>query len=254
MTAELIAIEKALQQVYDTDFSTIHIFSDSQSSLVSIFNNKPSQFPVINSIRDIIFNYNSAGTRVILVWIPSHVKIRGNELADRAAGDCLERTDSPLINNLLNAPELCSLLNAAHILRLSHTLDSRAPSLHLLERHKLGLRPWFLHKDNLIVKVLHRLRSDKNKLNKWANRFDPEVDKNCTQGCRETEDTVHVLIACPKLETYRNALKNLLSSNTLAFTLANILGLNPNLKSNLQFKIRNCLIKFLRKTELIYHI
>jgi hypothetical protein len=42
--AELIAIEKALQQVYDTDYSAFHNLSDSQSSFVSIFNNKTSQF------------------------------------------------------------------------------------------------------------------------------------------------------------------------------------------------------------------
>ena len=254
MSAELLAIEKALEHAYSSDFSSIHIFSDSKPSLQSIFNNKPTNLNTVNSIRDIIFNFSSAGTQVSLVWIPSHVNIPGNELADRAAGDCLTSANSPTINNKLNAPELCSLLHAAHILRVSHTLDSRAPSLNLLARQKLGLFPWFLHKEKLVVKVLHRLRSDKNKLNKWAHRFNPELDGNCTQGCPEPEDTVHILVACPKLKSYRNALENLLSSNNLELTLVNIFGLNPEVNSNLQFKIRNSLIKFLRKTELLFHI
>ena len=151
MSAELLAIEKALEHAYSSDFSSIHIFSDSKPSLQSIFNNKPTNLNTVNSIRDIIFNFSSAGTQVSLVWIPSHVNIPGNELADRAAGDCLTSANSPTINNKLNAPELCSLLHAAHILRVSHTLDSRAPSLNLLARQKLGLFPWFLHNEKLVV-------------------------------------------------------------------------------------------------------
>ena len=118
----------------------------------------------------------------------------------------------------------------------------------------MGPRPWFLHKDNFIVKILHRLRSDRNGLNKWRNRFDSEIDGFCPFGCPDIEDTIHVLIDCPEYSPYRNALTSLLNSHNLQFTLQNLLGLNPDVNTNLQFLIRNRLLRYLKLTELIHRL
>ena len=89
-------------------------------------------------------------------------------------------------------------------------------------------------------------------LGKWASRFDPDLDDHCPLGCREIEDTVHVLIQCPELALQRNTLTELLLANNLKFTLLNLLGLNPDICSSRQLKIRNELLSFLKKTDLLY--
>ena len=149
----------------------------------------------------------------------------------------------------------CSLLLAAHYLRISHLLDNLDPSLDLIKRGRMGIFPWFCHKDKVVVKVLHRLRSDRNRLNRWAFFWDPVVlHRNCAHGCLELEESYHVIIICPHYNPNRNKLENLLSRNNLAFNLNNILGLNPDIPSSLQFKIRDHLICYLRKSEIFYRI
>lgn len=79
-SAEIIAIYKAVTTVKYQPGKYV-ICSDSLSSLQAIQNlNNNDYYPFL--IRSILTTHYP---KVILIWVPSHVNIRGNEVADSAA-------------------------------------------------------------------------------------------------------------------------------------------------------------------------
>ena len=86
VSAESQAINMALDYIEEANLSKVIIFSDSLSVLQSINNSK-----IDNSvIQDIILRlHNMSHKQIIFCWLPSHVGIRGNEKADKAAKSAL---------------------------------------------------------------------------------------------------------------------------------------------------------------------
>ena len=92
-SAESQAINMALDYIEEANLSKVIIFSDSLSVLQSINNSK-----IDNSIiQDIILRlHNMSHKHIIFCWLPSHVGIRGNEKADKAAKSALSLQPSNL--------------------------------------------------------------------------------------------------------------------------------------------------------------
>ncbi|MEN8173077.1 MAG: reverse transcriptase domain-containing protein [Chloroflexota bacterium] len=87
-TAELTAIQIALNHIDDAISNDFIIFSDSISSLQALQNMQPRNPLVMLTLQ----NYNNLvndGKRIVLCWIPGHVGIKGNEKADDAAKKAL---------------------------------------------------------------------------------------------------------------------------------------------------------------------
>ena len=85
-TAEIQAINMALDYIKDANLSKVLIFSDSLSVLQSI-NNCNLDNPLV---QDILLRYhNMSSKHIILCWLPSHTGIKGNEKADIAAKSAL---------------------------------------------------------------------------------------------------------------------------------------------------------------------
>lgn len=79
---ELVAIRTALEKVIELDIQgMVTLFTDSQSALASL---QSSESNTRQDIVDSIFNM-LARLNVTFVWIPSHLGVDGNELADREA-------------------------------------------------------------------------------------------------------------------------------------------------------------------------
>ena len=77
------AIKLALLWVINTVKEDICIFSDSFSSLQAISSGKSiSRQNLLTEIFDLIRKYNR---NIHFIWLPSHIGIKGNELADRLA-------------------------------------------------------------------------------------------------------------------------------------------------------------------------
>ena len=68
----------------DTNGNVIGVFSDSTSSLLMI-RNRYSVHPVVKQLQYDVHHLSSSGKVITFVWVPSHVGIDGNEIADEVA-------------------------------------------------------------------------------------------------------------------------------------------------------------------------
>jgi ribonuclease HI len=87
-TAEAQALDHAVQVAAGSDDSAFTIFSDSMSCLKALQSHKLTH-PIILATLESVHHRMSSGKLITFCWIPSHVGIKGNELADRAAKDAL---------------------------------------------------------------------------------------------------------------------------------------------------------------------
>ena len=85
-TAEIQAINMALDYIKDANLSKVLIFSDSLSVLQSI-NKCKLDNPLVQDI--LLRFHNLSSKHIILCWLPSHTGIKGNEKADLAAKSAL---------------------------------------------------------------------------------------------------------------------------------------------------------------------
>ena len=85
-TAELTAVVAALDLAYHSSDSNFVIYSDSWSALEAIksFN---SFHPLIQKVQEWLFWISCRRKSVHFCWVPSHVGIHGNEVADAKAKD-----------------------------------------------------------------------------------------------------------------------------------------------------------------------
>ena len=100
--AKLQSILFALKQAYQSQESKFMIFSDSLSVLQALEKLK-SDHTLLIQIQDIYHKIEIDQKEVIFMWVPGHVGIRGNEVADRAAEEALE--EEP-IDDLMPFPDL----------------------------------------------------------------------------------------------------------------------------------------------------
>ena len=87
-TAEVTAIDLALDAITESDDDHFIIFSDSLSVLLSLHNMKLDN-PLILKLLEKLHHLSCAHKTIHLCWIPSHIGIRGNEAADMAAKESL---------------------------------------------------------------------------------------------------------------------------------------------------------------------
>ena len=89
-TAEVTAIDLALDTIAESDDDHFIIFSDSLSVLLSL-HNKEMDNPLILQLLQKLHHLSCAHKTIHLCWIPSHIGIRGNEAADMAAKESLDQ-------------------------------------------------------------------------------------------------------------------------------------------------------------------
>ena len=111
-TAELQAIMLAIKQIKQSTETNFLVLSDSLSALQALENNK-FDHPLLVQIRVLLGELFEDDIDVVFAWVPSHIGIRGNSLADRAANearkDKVKSTTTvfsdfkPLINKYVHA-------------------------------------------------------------------------------------------------------------------------------------------------------
>ena len=91
-SAEVKAIDLALDLVEQSDSTRFIIFSDSLSSLQALHNQKLENPSVCNVLERI--SHLVEFKRIVFCWLPGHMGIRGNEKADETAKSALSLPES----------------------------------------------------------------------------------------------------------------------------------------------------------------
>ena len=136
-TSELIAITKALCFIQVSDEALHLILSDSLSSLLAMRAFNPTN-PLVQDILSLLTSLNRAGKTVNFCWIPSHVGIAGNELADAAA----RRAASVACTRRLPLPAQDYYPKINTFLRSQWQRGWSALTSNKLKELKPSLRPW----------------------------------------------------------------------------------------------------------------
>ena len=113
-TAELTAILMALQHISEvrTPPCAIVICSDSRSALSSIRSDSTSaREDLVLEIGTVVHQLITRGTEVRFQWVPAHVCLSGNEMADRAAKRGARRLESQTLQLKLGLADIYSKLS-----------------------------------------------------------------------------------------------------------------------------------------------
>ena len=254
-SAELIGISQALKIVYEVETSPeeLFLFSDSKAAIQAITSPLPPSNNSIPTIHNLLRCLKSVGTKVTLIWIPSHTGIPGNETADRLASEECSSPSRNRIRNALSAAEQLFIFRESWTEDWLHRLKScQKPTVQLTTQ--VRRIDWLFSPNRQVTVCLHRLRSGHNYLNAFAHRINKDADPSCRRGCEAIENGKHVLLDCTALQENRRKIVTFFSSSKLILDANSLLGLNPDIPKSVQFKIRNLLSQYLVKTGLIHTI
>ena len=256
-SAEIWAIKKALDTAYHLEdyFQNVFIMVDSQSAIQAICSPdakkvNPLPLQVINSAKSL----KSMGTKVTLVWVPSHVGIPGNEKVDKLAVEESKNPSSSRICNRLSPSEDFSVFKklwSDHLITNLHAACSK-PTVRF--RQRPGIVSWHFAKNRRHSTALHRIRSGHNLLNKFKFRLDEGADPSCRHGCDSIEDASHLILVCPHLAEHRETLSSACQELEVTFDLESITGVNPSYDKSTQLKIRDLFITFLKATKMRFMV
>ena len=114
-TAELVAIQEALQYIADGDLPNqpIVVLSDSMASLMAIMYRSGGRKDIVQNIFALVRNIEDRGGSVEFQWVPSHVGLTGNERADQVAKAAARGKDALPLDIPLSYADAKPLLTAA---------------------------------------------------------------------------------------------------------------------------------------------
>ena len=200
-TAELQAIKLCLEFILSTvckqacyDSRCVVIFTDSLSSAISLGAGKSNcRQGLINDIINIVMQITDR--TVILVWIPGHSGIRGNDIADSKAKEAL---NCPTVQTELNAEEreVFESVDSYIIKKWQRAWDSS-----LTGNHNRTISPIvsctskYSNISRLKETIISRLRLGKCLLNAYLKVIGKHATGLCTT-CGVSETIEHYLLHC----------------------------------------------------------
>ena len=225
-TAEMYAIYKAIKYVYLSDIQKAVIFSDSLSVLQAIASFKTKCHYMIK-LQKLI---SICGKDIVFEWVPSHVGIHGNTLADTAAKNAIEKEF--YVNTKIHFYDLRPLIKT---FAFQHWQSEWSLTNCSLSRLKPVLADWKstyrdVRREEI---VLARLRVG-TCLFMYKHHFNTGTPIDFCHSCNVRNTIFHLLLKCPQLTPYRTGILAHLEANRLSHSINNILG--DDFPSDLLFK------------------
>lgn len=205
---EAFAIFLTLDYIVKNNHKKVAIFSDSLSVLKSISAPNPINIKsyIIYLIRNRLATLETLHYEITLIWIPAHLGLEGNEIADEAAK--LASESAPPLNIDLPHSDLTT--------KFKECLTNKSQEYYLTRGRSFGTyytqkfyryrkKPWFASlniKREWIVSIC-RMRSNHHSLNESLYRKNIIQSPACPCNPETEEDLEHVLWNCPRFDNIR---------------------------------------------------
>ncbi|XP_055584878.1 uncharacterized protein LOC129737743 [Uranotaenia lowii] len=201
-SAELLAIHKATEMIDQQCLEGAVIYTDSQASCLMLLNAQESK--EAESILLKILQ-NCSRHRITIQWIPSHVSIGGNEVADALAKHSLQSGQV-----IENGYMLTDGFNALKKILAESTTDwytrystEKGKIFHTIQP-EFSTAPWFVGKNlnGKDVRLLNRLMAGHDFSKHWLAKMKINDDADC-ELCKVPETSNHIIFCCPRFATTR---------------------------------------------------
>jgi ribonuclease HI len=193
-TAEIIAIVKALEDLSQFQGDKFIFYVDSLSVLEALSSPNQRSHPLIHKVLHILDRLSSLGFKILFCWVPSHVGISGNELADKRAKTAKDDLRYPLPYS-----------DAKHFVkhRLYNKWQQRwnQETANKLYNLKPNIKDWPLQPSRKHNVVLTRLRIGHTRFT-HRHLLMGEPAPVCLT-CNVPMTVRHILIECPDFKLHR---------------------------------------------------
>jgi ribonuclease HI len=221
-SSELFAIFSALFWVYQNNIKQSVIYTDSLSSLKSIGSLDHKTNHIVKNIITLLGHIFDKKYRVSLVWVPAHVGIDGNEVADSLAKMALQSPDVSTIPYSL--PELKSVLTEDFLTQWQLLYNElEVGQIYRLMFPQVTSSIKFSHNNRHLETSLTQLRVGHNRLKFSQYKRTFSDSPNCTT-CLEPETVEHFLFDCSRFNDARVDMYMKFKDSHIPYTLENCLG------------------------------
>jgi len=199
-TAELIAIKEAINHITESDKYSrqkIAIFTDSLNAATALAKTNPLMHENIQTeIIDLAESLAEQEIKIKIIWIPSHVGIEGNDMADKLAKAAVMKSQTDL-----NLPYSSSENNAEIDKYINQKWQEVYNSIQTGSHYKLiepnisrGIK--YTNTNRWKEVIITRLRLGKCLLNHYKHKIKLHSTGLCDQ-CNCPETITHFLLECP---------------------------------------------------------
>ena len=207
-TAELTAIKTAIEWMANSERETrFALFTDSYSSVQALrYSANTSKSPLIAETLTLISNEICNGKQVTIIWVPSHVGIHGNEVADRLARGAIRHQNIELVI----PPEIDDLkrIIKKEIIKEWQNRWNSTPGDHHYRSLEARVSGGFKFETSNRKKevLISRLRLGKCGLNHYLHVMGLH-DTGLCENCGTKETIEHWLLNCRKTSQLRARIK-----------------------------------------------
>jgi ribonuclease HI len=220
---ELTAIRDAIDWISKNrtaERDRFAIFTDSLSAAESVKAQRSDSRPTL--MMEVLENINRLGPGdVTVVWIPSHVGIRGNEEADAAAKEGLHL---PAVNSTtyIERKEMTGKINQ-HVLEKwqKEYTDNPKGAFYKKIEPLVSTRIKYTDTPRKQEVQISRLRLGRVLLNQWLHKMNLHPDGNCEE-CDVPDTIEHLLLECSRKNISRT-IRNKCQELGIDCTMKNIL-------------------------------
>ncbi|XP_048015377.1 uncharacterized protein LOC125247880 [Megalobrama amblycephala] len=226
-TGEMIAVLLALQWVEENRPLRTLICSDSSSSLMSLESGQSeSRSDVLIEILQTLYRIQMMGLEVSFCWVPAHIGVKGNELADECAKEATGKSDIDIKVNYSKA-EMKFLIKQHVKNRWQKQWVDERTGRWLYNIQRIVGKGRITRRNRKEESIISRLRFGHTALNSTLNKIGKHQTGAC-EYCNQEETVEHVIMKCPKYNSERRVLIFNLKRIKMKFNLTNLLQRNSH--------------------------
>ena len=197
-SAELIAIEAAINSLKKNKNASCCIYSDSKSALQAILK-YDSKNPIVQNIHVLLLNIYKNNTTIKFCWVPAHCGIKGNEMADKTAKEATKFSKN--CNNSILLSDIKSFLKEKVSEKWKQSWNTKTNNKLFNVDSSIGKKVFSCFNTRIEEIKFTRLRLGHTKLtHKFRLLAEPQPLCNL---CNCYLSVKHFLIECPKYDTER---------------------------------------------------